>query len=624
MTNLSNVAILVGDISNFDKIEYYVSKYPNAQIFSLNFKSHLKLSEHKLPHTMAENFLNNENYIKIDTLAKNASINWYTNDEIKKFLMFEDINLGNLLEQEFYQYLLPFFTNALIIEHIINNNNFKNIVSITEINPLVQEICKNNDIKYHLINEKQHSALVLDNLNIQINLGKFPVSLKISRKQYLFIKNQFEKITFYFLGLKDKKINKKSILLLDFNPILYQDLLNHLSQLDKKILLLNTRRPAAWNFKSFQILSRNKCKLLSLLKYEKNISQKNQDCQEIFFKRLDELWKNDEVFKKFFSINSQNLWYSIKESFIQICNTRFLESIHKILLINELFYTIRPSVILEWAETAFEEKMIIEIAKKFDIKIIYLQHALAAIEDSGKLHGRFISHLSYPFSSHKQAVWGNSSKEYALLNNNKHAIAVGSPRHDPFFNFKDNSQHKDLILFAPTLPSDISSKNMTTESITIFNDFVQQTCRILANLPNKKFLVKPHPTPSPVYDIAKLVKEVDPKIQITYESDISNLINQCELLITTNNSTIAIDAIMLKKPVISLQTSSFYLENELVKMGALLSVTKISDIEPTIKKILSDSKLKQQLLEQSNYFLDRHFTNQGTASEKLAHILDEF
>ncbi len=624
MTNLSNVAILVGNISNFDKIEYYISKYPNALIFSLNFKSHLKLSEHKLPHTMAENFLSDEDYIEIDTLVKNASINWYTNDDIKKFLIFEDINLGNLLEQEFYQYLLPFFTNAFVIEHIIINNNFKNIISITEINPLVQEICENNDIKYYLINEKQHSALVLDNLNIKINLGKFPVSLKISRKQYLFIKNQFEKITFYFLGLKDKKINKKSILLLDFNPILYQDLLNHLSKLDKKILLLNTRRPAAWNFKSFQILSRNKCKLLSLLKYEKNISQKIQDCQEIFFKRLDELWRNDDVFKKFFPIHSQNLWYSIKESFIEICNARFLESIHKILLINELFCTIRPSVILEWAEIAFEEKMIIQIAKKFDIKIIYLQHTLAAIEDSNKSVGRFISHLSYPFSSHKQVVWGNSSKEYALLNNNKHAIAVGSPRHDSFFNFKDNSQHNGLILFAPTLPSNISAKTMTTESITLFNDFIQQTCRVLSNLPNKKFLVKPHPTPSSVYDIAKLVKEVDPKILITYESDISNLINQCELLITTNNSTIAIDAIMLKKPVISLQTSSIYLENELVKMGAVISVTKISDIEYTINKLIEDNTAKNQLLNRSKIFLDKHFLNQGTASKHLSSILDGF
>ena len=118
------MAILVGDISNFDKIENYISKFPNAQIFTLNFKSHLKLSQQKIPHIISENFLQDQDYDKIDLLSKNASINWYKHDKIKKFLKFEEINLGNLLEQEFHQYILPFFTNAFTIEYIVINNNF--------------------------------------------------------------------------------------------------------------------------------------------------------------------------------------------------------------------------------------------------------------------------------------------------------------------------------------------------------------------------------------------------------------------------------------------------------------------------------------------------------------------
>ena len=52
--------------------------------------------------------------------------------------------------------------------------------------------------------------------------------------------------------------------------------------------------------------------------------------------------------------------------------------------------------------------------------------------------------------------------------------------------------------------------------------------------------------------------------------------------------------------------------------------TKISDIESTIRKILIDSELKQELLETSKHFLNQHFTNQGNASEKLANLLDKF
>ena len=213
MTNSSNVAILIGDISNFSEIEHYISKFSDAQIFTLNFKSHQKLSKNKLSHEIAENFLKDEDYVKINTIAKNASINWYKNNEIEEFLMFESINLGNLLEIEFFQYLLTFFTNALTIERIIHKSNFKQIIVATEINPFVQQICENNNMDYSMIEKKQQPSLVLDNLNIKTNLGKHPISFKISRKQYSFLKNQFEKIIFHFLGYKDKQINEKLILL---------------------------------------------------------------------------------------------------------------------------------------------------------------------------------------------------------------------------------------------------------------------------------------------------------------------------------------------------------------------------------------------------------------------------
>ena len=621
---ITNTAILVGDTTDFSKIESYILEYPHAQIFTLNFKSHQKLFKNKITHKIAENFLSNDDYVKINDMAKNVSTSWYTNNEIESFLIFDNINLGNLLEMEFYQYLLPFFTSAVVIEYIIKKNNFNKIISATDINPFVEQICNNNNIESILIDKKQKSSLALDYLNIKISLGKFPFSFKISRKQFLFFKYQFEKILFYFLGFKDKELDKKSILLLDFNPIIYEDLLIELSKLNKKIILLNTRRPAVWNFHSFNILSKNKCKIIILSKYQKKISEQIDKKLKSFHLNEKDLWEKNHVFQNIFSINSLTLWPSIMDSFKQICTNRFSESIKIILSINELFSKVHPSIILEWAETAMEEKIIIQIAKKLKINSIYLQHTIASMEDSGVPHGRFISHFAHSFLSSKQTVWGTPTKEYALSHNNNNTIAVGSPRHDKFFNLMDHFENKGIILFAPTIPSNISSKNMTTEAIESFNAFIQETCKILKNIPNKEFIVKPHPTPSAVYDITKIVKDVDPNITITYDSNILNLINKCELLITTNNSTVAIEAMMLNKPVISLQTRPFYMNEELVKMDVVIPVTEISDIESTIKKLLEDSNVKTNLLKKSKAFLDLHFINQGTASKNLTNVLDDF
>lgn len=624
MNQTDNIIILVGDTSNFSSTEEYILKHTTAKVFSLDFLSHKLLTKKKFSHEIGENFLNDDDFLKIDELARHVSINWHQNSEIKNFLEFKGINLGELFETELFQYLLPLFINALTIEHILSILNPKKVISSTSINEFVKQICNDKGIEFVSIEKKQETALVLDNLQIKINLGKYPISVKISRKRYLSLKKLFEKYIILFLGLNEKQFDKKSILLVDFNPILYEDLLNNLSIINKNILLLNTRRPAVWNFHSLKIISRNKCKLISLSMYEKKILEQINYTVKSFNIKQQELWKKNHVFEDIFSINSFTLWDSIKNSFKQICVSRFSESIKLILLMNELLPKIHPSVILEWAETASEEKVIIQIAKKLEINSTYLQHTLAAIEDSSTFTGRFVSHFAHSFLSSKQAVWGIPAKEYALSNNNKNTMVVGSPRHDKFFNFVDTVEKKGIILFAPTFPSGMSSKNITTEAIETFNEFIQQTCKILKNIPNKEFIVKPHPTPSAVYDIAKLVKDIDPDISITYEQNILNVISKCELVITTNNSTVAIDSMMLNKPVISLQTKSNYMNDEIVKMDAVISVTKISDIESTIKKLIKDNAMKKDLLKRSKIFLDFHFANQGTASKHLSTILDQF
>jgi len=624
MSDSSNEIILVGDTTNFLKLKEYFLKYPSAKIYSLNLSSHTMLSEKQISHEIGENFLTDKDFLEIDNLTKNASTNWYKNEAIKNHLEFLDINMGNLIEMELHHYFLPLYTNILTIRRIFSKINSRLVVSSSDIDDYVKQFCEQEKLDFISIEKQQKSSLVFDHLNIKLNFYKFPISLKISRKTYSKIKNGSEKIIHYFLGFKNKHISKKSILLVDFNPVMYDDLLNSLSKLDKSILLLNMRRPAVWNLNSFRTILRTKCKIISLSKYEKNSITQIDRSKKIFLEKENELWQNDEVFLRFFSINSLSLWPSIKDSFKKISHSRLLESIKTISLLQKFLIEAKPSLILNWSETAQEEKMIIQIAKKLNIKTLYLQHAMAATEEISKNTGYFMSHLACPFLSDKQIVWGSPAKNYGLSYDNKNILISGSPRHDKFFNSKKFSSNEKIILFAPTLPSAVSSKNITTGSVQIFNDFIKKTCEIVHSFPEKKLIVKPHPTPALIYDIEKLVKKVDPNIQITYSHNLLNVLNSCDLVITTNNSTIAIEAMMLNKPVISLQTQDSFLEEQIAKMNAVLSVNSISDIEPKIKQLLEDTNLQKQLLTNSRIFLDYHFANQGTASKQLSNILDDF
>src|SRR5439155_7695915 len=128
-----------------------------------------------------------------------------------------------------------------------------------------------------------------------------------------------------------KRIEKNgSILLLDFNPISYENLLKSLSKSSKEIILFNQRRPAVWNLKSLKILRNSKCKILQLDKTIPGL--KIGEEQKNFKNKLNLLWSSKQkVFENIFSINNISFWNSIKDDFINTINKRAMEFVKQFL-----------------------------------------------------------------------------------------------------------------------------------------------------------------------------------------------------------------------------------------------------------------------------------------------------
>ena len=84
-------------------------------------------------------------------------------------------------------------------------------------------------------------------------------------------------------------------------------------------------------------------------------------------------------------------------------------------------------------------------------------------------------------------------------------------------------------------------------------------------MPNIQLIVKPHPQPDFVNNIIELIQEIDPNIKIILDTNLVELIDSCDLLITFKNSTIALESLILNKPTISLQTEKWPEEMEIVK-----------------------------------------------------------
>ena len=618
-------------ISNFDdisKINNIISENSNCIIYSLNYQTHKLLTKNKIQTVIAESILTQSDRESIDQKSFNATISWYQNNFLKKYLIFNELNLGSLLELELIQYFGNIFKEAMILTRIIEKEKPDKIISCTFLNKFVEKLGKTKDIEVVTIFDSiQLPKLYHNEINIKFNFGKIPISFTISPNLFNFIKKLTEKLINFFFHFKPSisTLNSKSIVLLNFNTLQYDKLIDELSNAEKNVFLLNLRRPAIWNWASFKIIKNSKSHILSLSLFEKVLTPKISSEIKSFNENLSNMWKFNDIFEKYFVIDDCSFWSSIKQDFITICESRFKESIKRLILLDHLFLKSNISVILMWAETGQEEKEILFLSKKHNIETLMLQHFLYSDSVLWQKYDRFALGPSYPFETGNQIIWDQFTKQQAISFKHKEdkLLLTGSPRHDNFFISEKNKNLNGIIILATTSVPQFSSVMSTFDSYIKFENFIKEVCRIVKNLPDKKLIIKAHPHFDSVNNITELIKKIDPQIQIIYDANLIELINNCDLLITFNNSTIALESIMLEKPTISLQSEKWAEDDNIAKSNAILSISTLGDIEKGITDLLFDEKFKNVMNKNAQKFL-KSFVNCGKSSQKVAKILDSY
>ena len=136
------------------------------------------------------------------------------------------------------------------------------------------------------------------------------------------MKTKYENLvcTISNLWLKDKS-KKEIILLVEFNTILYPELIKSLTKSKKQLVLLNRRRPAILGKNITQNLKSNNVKILN---YEKFYNSKDPEfISEIerLNQNLSNLWNSEELFS-LFSIDEISYWPLIKNRLKKIYHYR--------------------------------------------------------------------------------------------------------------------------------------------------------------------------------------------------------------------------------------------------------------------------------------------------------------
>ena len=619
------VIFLVQNGTDFSKLENTIKKFPVHTVYSLDYESHKLLERKKITHKIGEDVLTSADFDAIDLSAINCTKNCF--ESYKEILTIENIFLAELFEHELFFYLIRQFLNVHVILKVLEKEYTETVIDFTNVGDYVKKITNFKKIKHIHFGIIKPPSLYHDNVRINFNLSKIPMNFELSRKTFSRIKKPIQRLTSEIYDLEPNSQNKKNILLLNFDPLQYEELLMEFKKENINFLLLNLRKPAITNKKSLDIIKNSKSKIVDLNKFSKFVKSDIFYAQKNLQNIIEKIFNDDSSFEKLFSVHKFSFWSSIKDQFRDICTSRFQESTERLFLFKKLFSTFDIDTIFVWVEVGQEEKECILMGKFFSIKSVMLQHGRYQTSKKWDKFARFLAYFSSSLLTDKQIIWGEITKQYALSHNHSpnNVLIGGSPRHDKFFNLSSRKNKKTgKILLATTGTMYISADSCTTGSQTKYDEYFKEVYRIVKSLPEKKLVVKPHPGPLLTKYVENLVNEIDPSITVIRNTDLHELINECEVLITFNNSTTALEAISLNKPVISLQTESWANEDDIAQAGAVVSISNIKDCEKEIKKILFDTLFRKQQMDKGSNFLRKYMSNPGKASKSVAEIFKNF
>ncbi len=595
-----------------------------VKIITFDFLAHKSLKNMGISHVLVEDYFSRQDQDTMDNKTVELVTTWYKDNEISEFLQYDSFNIGKILETEFLYYFFQHVKRIFGILRVIEKEHPSKIIC-SFLSRSVETMCKDSNIKVIKYETKESLSLYYDRIEIPINIKGKIFTVKISRKNFFILKKTLEKIIGIFFHVKAKPSelkSKKSILLLEFNPVSYHDLLRSLSNAEQNIILLNQRRPATWNFKSLNILRKSNCKVIQLEDFlDSSILAKISTIQNELKTSMNLLFSKNNLFESIFSINGYPFWESIKESFSQIIIGRFTEAVERFILVETLFENVDVSCILELAHVPLEEQITILAANKRKIPSIFLQHGLNILNSKFEKYIKILPIL--PSNDSKEAVWGNITQKFILEHDipNDEVIVTGSPKHDSYFINKKSKGNKNNVLIASNLLAAINYSGNDTRAYERFETYLRKICEIIKKDPSKKIIIKLHPA-RPYYDITPVIHEIDPTIPIYRDEDIRILMEDCDVVISMNYSTIVLDAMILNRPTMVILPEDQNYEEEIpIIRKAALSISKIDEIESSINDLLYNETVRENLINKGNEFVKDYMSNQGTSSEYLANIL---
>ena len=340
------------------------------------------------------------------------------------------------------------------------------------------------------------------------------------------------------------------------------------------------------------------------------------DNHKVFFDNYRKLISTKK-FQELFRFENILLWKQLEQVFEQMKYAPYfpllLDLLDSLIL---TFSTNKPRIIFLLYETGPLALALITACKKFQIKTVGVQHGIIG-EDHNYYSFDPIATKNNPYGfplPDKLLLFGESAKKILIKNGypSDRLVTFGNPA---FFNLDkkksilasksfyekyDIEENQKIILFTTIL---LQGKNSWSKL-----DYDVQIWRyLLKNFSgNKNFFIilKPHPgEDTSIYK--KILNYFDSSNIKIIQGDTSELISISSIVVSVYSSVI-IDAICLKKPVIEVKFDDAESPIPLEKLGVVIS-SNLDCISEKIHEILQNDKIRNNLFINRDTFLREYY-----------------
>ena len=291
----------------------------------------------------------------------------------------------------------------------------------------------------------------------------------------------------------------------------------------------------------------------------------------------------------------------------------------------DAIYNVEPylDAVVTTNDTMALEQIIIKILKKHKKKSYVIQHGYT------NLNEHFFPLIKDKMLADKMFVWGETSKKWMIKEGLKkeNLIITGSIKFDEYVKNKEiinirkkfNISYKKKIIFFIPSPN----KNLKNLTCALSHKELTKFYRILFSkieeLKDFILIIKPHPSDEYEELPKEILKEKEIKncIILNKKFPLKPLLKQSDLIITLG-STVTLESMFFKKPILILNFFNKHPQVPFIKNGMCIGLNDKNKLKKTIINSINNKNILVKKYEE--YFKD-YVLIEGKAHKRISNII---